>query len=284
MSDPLVLARLFLARHPREAAAALEELDAGAIVDLAESLSDDRVADLLTMLSPRVSADCLQRLATDRGVSVLGSLPRRDAAALLRRLPRRRREELLQAMPTATRLQLEVSLHQPTHRIGAWMDTDPLTIEAGATVQAARNRVRNRDTRVGDLYLVDGSRRLLGLVALHRLLSASARDPVEAVSQPVPGVLRAAASLEAAASEPAWQEVDALPVVDRENRLLGSLRHATLRQALAQGRDLKPDAGGENYLNMANNLYVGLAEVFTTSIAKGQGVHLPASKEGDGSP
>ena len=66
----------------------------------------------------------------------------------------------------------------------------------------------------------------------------------------------------------AWRQMDCLPVVDRDGKLVGSIRHVSLRGAILQQRKNERDGRYNDYMSVANNLYVGLAEVLVTSIAK----------------
>ena len=262
------LADLFLKRHPVEAAALLENSDPSAVAELTSSLSEDRAVGLLSVLSSNTAASCLAQVSDETAAGYLGLMARRTAAAILRRMPQERREALLQLMSRPTRLQLEVILIQPMHRTGAWMDASPPTAKEGTTVASARKRLLKQATPVHELYVIDKNQQLSGVVPLHSLLAAEDVALVESIAQKPASVLRVNASVENALKDLKWLEIDTLPVVDREDKLVGTIRHAALRKAVSEQRNTTQISDDSDYLLMANNLYVGLAEVLATSIAR----------------
>lgn len=74
---------------------------------------------------------------------------------------------------------------------------------------------------VETLYIVDGNRRLQGLVALRDLLAAPADGLMEQLMRPVPAVALAELDQEEVAGLAVRHGLDAVPVVDRQGRLLG---------------------------------------------------------------
>ncbi len=282
MTDLDMLADLFLKRHPEEAAALLENSDPGDVAELISGLPQDRAVGILSVLSSNMAAGCLAKVKDETAADYLGLVARRSAAAILRRMPQERRDALLQLMSRATRLQLEVVLVQPMHRTGAWMDTSPSTAKEGTTVAAARRRLLKQATPGNELYVVDRDQRLSGVVHLHRLLAAEDVALIESIAEPPTSMLRVNASVENALKDLKWLEVDTLPVVDREDKLVGSIRHAALRKAASEQRNTTQSRDESDYLLMANNLYVGLAEVLATSIARPKSA-LPPRPEGGNS-
>ena len=230
MSDPDILASLFLQRHLPEAA----------VVD-----DDDAVA-------------------------VLSAMARRKSASILRLVSHERRSAILQKMSAPTRIQLEVILLQPMHRVGAWMESHPLTLPRESTVESARRRIQRHPSAPGEFYVVDNDGHLIGIVPLSRLFNAADSALIETVAQPAKGILRASETVDSALAHTAWHEVDTLPVVDRAEKLVGSIRHAALRMAATQPRDAEAGEDSGDYVLLANNLYVGLAEILATSISKTQ--------------
>ncbi|MEQ9641539.1 MAG: hypothetical protein RIM84_16060 [Alphaproteobacteria bacterium] len=271
------LAERYLQRHPREAVAVLETIDPVDTATLLPTIGDDLAADVLTRLSPAVAAACLEALPPAVAARYLGDMPRRAAASLLRQVDAGRRGELLHALKAPTRMQLQVILHQPSHRVGAWIDTNVATIETGTPVSLARQRLTHADVPPGAVYLVDAAQRLLGFVSVRRLLTLAGTDTVDDAAMPARGVLRANGSTESALDEPAWDEVDSLPVVDHDGKLIGNIRHAALRRAQQQQQAAAAAHESGEYMSLANSVYVGLAEILSTSMAKGNNAGAAAS-------
>jgi predicted transcriptional regulator len=86
-------------------------------------------------------------------------------------------------------------------------------------------------------------------------MAADPAHQLSAVMQRNPVRLDARADVPTVAAHPAWRDFDALPVVDDAGRLVGAIRHKTIRQ---MGRESRPPM-------MAT--LVGLSELYWTGLA-----------------
>lgn len=282
MTEPDLLIELYVERHPREAAAIMNvqvPADAGAVLD---ALDPDHAAVLLGHMATGAVAACIETLPPDRAAYQLGNLPTRVAAAVLRQTNAEQRSALLHEMPAATRIQVELMMRQPSHRVGAWIETRINTVEQGRTADVARQDLAKAAISEGDIYLVDSAGGLQGVVSPTRLFGLRANQPVDVAARPAHTALHASDTIEAALAAPAWEFVDTLPVVDRAGKLLGDIRQSVLRRALAV--DARPRASKDNveYMNLADSLYVGLASVLASSISRPPQVASGPRPDGSG--
>lgn len=264
--DPLI--ELYIERHPGEAAAILNlqaPVEAGEIV---EALDPDPAAVLLAEMATDAVAACLMSLAVDRAAFHLGNLPTRAAAAILRQIADAPRSELLHEMPAATRIQVEMMMRQPSHRVGAWIETRIITLAEASTADAARQTLAKAALAEGDIYVLNAAGGLTGIVTPTRLIGLRGNQPIDTAARPPRAVLHASMTIEAALAEPAWAIVDALPVIDRTGKLLGSVRQSVLRRALVANVKLGKGHGEAAYMNLADKVYVGLADVLATSMSR----------------
>jgi Mg/Co/Ni transporter MgtE len=79
------------------------------------------------------------------------------------------------------------------------------------------------------VYSIDDERRLTGVVNMRELMLASPDAPLSTIVTRDPEALFAHDPLEVVARHAAWKRSHALPVIDRERRLLGALRYSTFR-------------------------------------------------------
>ena len=267
MTDPTFLAALYLEKHPREAADLMGSFDLDSIAELITALPDETVPDLLTSLLPAKAGAVVAKMSDADGARFLGMMKRREAASILRNMPRERRDALLETMSVPTRVQLDLVLHQPPHRVGAWVESVPFALARDTTVENARRRLRGAESAITELYILDEARHLVGVIPLFRLFSVAGGELVESIALPPAATLRANSGIETALENPAWTETDSLPVLDHDGVLVGTVRHAMLREALSRKGVVELDDRGEDYMGVANNLY-GLAEVLVTSIGR----------------
>ncbi|WP_028466489.1 magnesium transporter MgtE N-terminal domain-containing protein [Nisaea denitrificans] len=268
MTDYQSLAADFLRQHPAEAASILEKSDSEQIAAFAKTLDEDEATRLLMALSSQTAAASLRHFGEKDTIAMLGNMPRREASNILRRTPRKRREAYLASMPAATRLQLEVVLHQPTHRVGAYTDSGLVAVTPNTTVEAIRKRLRSVESPVSVIFLVNDKQQLLGSFPIGRLFSVKGSETASSLADTTRQSLNVRTTLEDGLASPDWMNNDVLGVVDREGKLVGSVRYAILRQANEPVAAPEAVEAGSDYMRVADNLYVGLAEVLLTTIPK----------------
>jgi Mg/Co/Ni transporter MgtE len=92
------------------------------------------------------------------------------------------------------------------------------------------------EKKVDQVYGVDSEQRLVGVADLHELLRVPELTALAALLRKPLAVLTAMTPLTGAATQRGWQLSSALPVVEREGRLIGVMHRATLARALARSR------------------------------------------------
>ena len=105
--------------------------------------------------------------------------------------------------------------------------------------EALRAVKRSRSNVIEYIYVVDEKERLTGVVSIRTLLRADEKDTLEQLKRaPVQKVL-AQSERHALLRHDAWSTFHALPVVDRNDNLLGVLTHAALREDETGGAGLE---------------------------------------------
>ena len=230
------LATQFLARHPQDAARALQDLDAAEGAQLLAEIPAGPAAEVLARMGPDAAGYVLRHTPRERVWACVAEMPPAEAAGVLRRLgdavdvP-----ALLAALPAARRRDLETFLSYPEGTAGSLMDpAAPMFREDTRTgdVEAAMRQ----SGRTGDqvVIVVDIERRLVGTLDTVRVLLA---DPATRLGQLGPRAVPAVdafADQEAVAEIVASHPLDALPVVDLEGRPVGALRHRVLASVAEQ--------------------------------------------------
>ena len=267
------LSRQFCEKHPAEAAAVLTRLLAETAAAFLSGLAPLRAAGLLQHMLPAQAAAILLHLSGEHIAAILYRLNLTEAAGLLRPLNREQRAALLAALPADLTARLTRLVGFPAGTVGSLLATAPLTLLDDWSVKhSLREFKRIAATTVCDLPVVDSHQRLGGAVSLHRLLRE--RDDLRVgtlIDNTLPA-LPADAALTSVAQHPLWDRSTAAPVVDLNNRLLGVLHHAKLREYLTghqgpQGfKTLTPMmALAEVYWTASSALVAILGERFNSS-------------------
>lgn len=225
------LAGQVLAKHPEHATTVLERLGEGETIRLLDSSSVANATSVLERFSPQFATLVMSGMKRDRAAQILDTVGIDVAARLVRRLSDERRDELL-ALTADTRARgIRSILQFREGTAGAIMDPDVLALPSELSAREALQRVRKTpEMSRYNLYVVDQSQRLVGVLNLRELLLA--RGPLLLADLMVRDPLRVLASADRASvlTHPGWKQVHALPVVDEADVFLGVLRYRVLRQ------------------------------------------------------
>lgn len=235
-----LLSHAFLSAHPDDAAAVLEKLPVQEWIFLIGSVSASVAAAVIDRVAPAVGADCLEEMEPAVAGSLVKELRLDAAADLLRRIRPAHRDRILDEMGGEAAEPIRRLLTYPEQTAGALMDPHVISVPEDMNVGEALKQVRrySRHARYY-LYIVDRNQALVGVMNLRELMLAPTRQPLSAAMHHHVVRISAFADRRDIATHPGWRDYHALPVVDRNDRLIGVIRYVTLRQleaAFSQAR------------------------------------------------
>ena len=219
----------------RALAGDLHEADTG---DLIEALDPEQRAPFvelmgrefdftaLTEVEDAVREDILDELPPQAVAEGVRELDSDDAAHILEDLPRQEQAEILEQLPRPERSAVERILHYPENSAGRRMQTEFIAVPPAWTVGHAIDYLRETTElpdRFYELYVVDPDQRLLGAVALDRLLRTKRPVPVTELMDEDRRRVRATEDQEEVARQFERYDLVAAPVVDDGERLVGVL-------------------------------------------------------------
>jgi len=225
------LARALIRSHPEEAAAVLERSGRESAALLLQSVSHAAAADVLRRMAPLFAVSVLGVAPPERVADWLEVLPVETAVRLLRRLGESERQRLLSAARKETAAALRPLLQYPEGTAGALMDPRVLALPSDLTAGEALAQVRgDAEHALYNLYVVDRSHQLVGVLNLRELMAAPTEAPLLKVMKSEVHRLRADLGQADVLAHPGWQDVHSLPVVDERGAYLGVVRYRTLRR------------------------------------------------------
>ncbi len=212
-------------------AEAIHDLPAKRRGEVADALQDAVLADVLEELPQDDRVEILINLELERAADVLEAMEPDDATDLLSELPDDKAEQLLQVMEPDEAAPIRRLLAYEDDTAGGMMTPEPVILGPDASIAEALAMVRRQEVSPALASLVFVARpphetptgKYLGVVHIQRLL----REPPQ---ESVGGVLDAAidpvgpeAALSTVTRLLATYNLVALPVTDREGRLLGAV-------------------------------------------------------------
>lgn len=195
----------------------------------------DSVGDVLIELEESEQLAILEHLSFEELHEFLPQAAIDDAVSLIELLPDERRREVI-AGPGAAMANVKAQLDYEDESAGRIMDTDLFTLPDSCTVGEAVEMLR----RAGDveniyyLYVVNGERRLVGVVPLRELLLSQPDRPVREVMTSEVLKVRTGTDQEEVAQLAARYNLLAIPVVDDDDVLVGIVTADDILEVLSE--------------------------------------------------
>ena len=219
----------------RALAGALHESDTGALIEALDQDMRARFVALmgrefdftaLTEVDDKVREEILEELPSTTVAEGVRDLDSDDAAYILEDLPKEEQAEVLEKLPPDERGPLERILLYPEESAGRRMQTEFIAVPPVWTVGDAIDHMRETvdlPDRFFELYVVDGSGKLLGAIGLDRLLRTKRPVSVSELMDPDRRRVLATEDREEVARMFERYNLVAAPVVDETERLVGVL-------------------------------------------------------------
>jgi magnesium transporter len=233
-------------------ASLVADLHIADVADLIEALpADDRVA-FIQLLGDRFDFAVLAEV--DEGIRdhLLEELPSRtvaegvaeldsdDAVYILEDLDDADRQEILEQLPAADRVALTRNLDYPEESAGRRMQSAFIAVPQFWTVGQTIDHMREASDLPDDfheVFVVDPSFRLLGVVQLNRLLRAKRPTPLLELMDETGQVVRATEDQEEVARRFERYDLVSAPVVDEGERLVGVLTIDDMLDVIEEATD-----------------------------------------------
>jgi magnesium transporter len=213
----------------------LHESDVGALIE--HLVADDRPRLIalmgrdfdfaaLTEVDDAVREEILEEIPNEAIAEGVKDLDSDDAVYILEDLAEEDQEEVLARLPADDRVSIEKSLDYPEGSAGRRMQTEFIAVPAfwdvGRTIDFMRDTADLPD-RFYNLHVVDPAHRLVGLVALDRLLRTKRPVMIEAIMEPPEHSVTAMDDQEETARLFRSYNLVSIPVLDEAERLVGVL-------------------------------------------------------------
>ncbi|GAA1564525.1 magnesium transporter [Leucobacter aridicollis] len=210
---------------PDDAVLILERLGAKQRAVVFRLLHKDEALDVFEALDPSVQSDLMRGLRDAEVAEIFEGLDPDDRVWLLDELPATLAPKLLHGLSERERRLTSVVLGYPQDSVGRRMTPEYVTTRMDYTVDETLARLRDRIDDAETIYLLpvlDDARHIAGVVSLRDLIAAGPDEIVASIMSEAQSI-EATEDAERAARRLTEAGFVALPVVDRERRLVGLL-------------------------------------------------------------
>lgn len=252
--------------HEKDIASALELLSESQRGKLYRILNNETLAGVIEYSEERNVY--LGELELKRRLAVLSAIEISDAAEYLNSLPRGEKTSILGLLPDETRQELSVITSFDEDEIGSRMSTNYVSVVGGIGVREAMRELvaqAAENDNISTIYVTDTEGEFVGAITLKDLIIARSGTPLDDITTVSYPYVYAFEQTDECLERIREYSEDSIPVLDRENRLIGVLTASELAE-------LTRDEIGEDYAKLA-----GLAaeEELTEPLKRSIGKRLP---------
>ena len=208
----------------QDIATALEELPKEQMILVFRLLSKDKAAETFTYMEKHLQESLIHSMTDKELRETMNELFTDDAVDLIEEMPANIVKRILANISSEDRKVVNEFLNYPEDSAGSIMTNEFVDLKENMTVEEAFNKIRkvgvDKET-IYTCYVLDKSRKLLGLVSAKELLLASPDAVISDLMET--NIITANTYDDQETVARTLQKYDflALPVVDKENRLVG---------------------------------------------------------------
>ncbi len=201
----------------------LEQLNEEDIIVVYRLLSKDKAADVFAYLEPDMQEKLINALTDKELKEVIDELFMDDTADLIGEMPANVVKRILKNMNNSDRNIINELLNYPEDSAGSIMTTEFVDLKENMTVTQAFEKIK----KIGNIdniytcYVLTMTRELIGEVKLRDLIFASKDDSIKDLMDTDTISVVTTEDKEDVAKKFQKYDVNIMPVVDRENRLVG---------------------------------------------------------------
>jgi len=218
---------LALELAPGDLAEALKPLGVSETVRILRTLPADPLSEVLGEIDNRSMGALFTLLDVDEIADIIEEMPSDDATDLIGEMEPARAEEILAAMEEEERSEVAELLRYPSESAGGIMDLEFISCRGEQTCEDAIALLRRLDEddleSIHFVFVVDDLGRLVGRLALNRLILTEPSRQVAAVMESDPHYVAVDLDQEEVAAFMQRHDLISLPVVNHELRLVGRI-------------------------------------------------------------
>lgn len=214
----------------------LHDLDEYLLADIIEILEPEKQVVVFRLLDKKtaldvfeyievdIQQDLLQNFADEKALEFFKGLEPDDRAALMDELPAKVANKLLLSLSKKERAMTTLLMGYDIGTAGHIMTPKYISFKQGTTVQDALDKIRAvADTveTIYHLYVTDSTRKIEGMIHLKDLITADPDAMIESIMESDPIAVTYDVKDENVSKLLQDSDLLAIPIVDKENRLLG---------------------------------------------------------------
>lgn len=218
---------LFEDVHFADIAEVLDELDFDEAIYIIKLLDSEKTSEILTELEDDIREKILDNLSAKEIADEIGEMDSDDAADIIGELSIERQKNVINALEDdVLAADIKELLSYEENTAGALMAKELVKVYETWTVAGCMRRIRGQAkevTRVHSIYVVDKDDKLVGRLSLKDLIIAKSDQKIADISKDSVDSVNVDEDDEEIAKIMAKYDLEAIPVVDKNNVLVGRI-------------------------------------------------------------
>ena len=213
--------------HFADIAEVLDEVNFDEAIYIIKLLDSEKTSEILTELDEDTREKILENLSAKEIADEVGEMDSDDAADIIGELSEERQERVINALEDdELAADIKELLSYEDNTAGALMAKELVKVYETWTVAGCMRRIRGQAqevTRVHSIYVVDQEDKLVGRLSLKDLIIAKSDQKIAEISKAKVDAVNVNENDEEIAKIMAKYDLEAIPVVDDNNVLLGRI-------------------------------------------------------------
>lgn len=256
------LTREYLLNYPVDAARILEQVSAEHVAAMFADMPVKTSAAAMACMLPEKAVACLQAMTTISAAKLLTELPVSFAARVYRLMPVQMRNEVSASLSERSRKHIQRFIKYPPASAGYMLNPVVDMLPAEITVAGAIRAIERFKRSAGcDLYIIDEAQHLVGMIEIGQLLKSNRRLRLRDIMNRKTHRISAFAEADTLLTHPGWVVRRSLPVVDRDNTLVGSIELSRLQEVYGDIEDDEKADSMETLLSFAGLYWLTVAQL-----------------------
>jgi magnesium transporter len=222
--------------HPADLADILEELDIKQRAAVFQALDVETAAEALEETDPKVQVSLINDMNSEKASDIIEEMSLSEAADLIGDLPKAKAEGILKEMEKDIADDVKELMTHPEREAGGMMTTSYLSFSPSTTAREALEKFRSEAADVdlvSYVYVTDEDERLLGVISLRDLILAEADQKLDDIMDERVISVKLDDKDDTIAEEFAKYAVTAIPVVDENEKMQGTIIFKNLLEIVA---------------------------------------------------
>ncbi|MBI5643019.1 MAG: magnesium transporter [Deltaproteobacteria bacterium] len=212
--------------HASDIGRALNELTEEEATQAFKYLEPETASEVLLEVDERLRKLLISSITSEELIEVVQELETDDAADVISELPLEDAKQVLEGIDRQESIEVQKLLVYPEDTAGGKMQAELVSVSENSTVEETIEEVRRKSRdieNISNVFVVDSAQRLTGTVGLDKLILAGPKTLIKDIAEKEPVKVYTDLDQEEVAKVFQRYDLVAIPVVDKEDRLVGRI-------------------------------------------------------------